>query len=405
MARMDTETFAWFYDKAEPPVMPISVSSTKREVTEPQSVMDANIFTILNNLLPKDVKEKSGSYFSATKPTAITAQGLDKDEVYLVNFGSIGGKVMNVYDKQWDNFFFDTRLCRGVLKYFSPALDENVWPLFIKRRRLYATNELGHLFYSWLRIDGYFDVEYQLNKFYAGDEVRIYTDYTGLQQKSQFTVMVFGIKSGWVAIPQDKIESVLNEYDWDWDSEYTRQYVKIVPRPDGQPAFRYTKVPPNYIKADLTWLNEPISKIRVIFKPLVKETNYIVRINRVELISGQETLEVVDTPDTGNPLEIIKLEPLKHGQDYSLDFAVYVKNKGDKTVKDAIAYVVDNKWLQMTLNNEDNSSWYRYNQDNPLYLGDIDPGATVKFYIRAINIDERPHSQDLVVVGIYPYSS
>jgi hypothetical protein len=408
MARMDTETFAWFFDKATPPKMPVTTPTPTT-----QTIGDKNIQTMLTKVAPKlqDILGLSStdtskilSSLNNVNPNII-ATGLDNDEVYLVRFGGIGGKVMNVYDRQWDNFYFDTRVCKDVLKYLLPSVSEHLHPMFIKRRRLYTTNAPGHLFYAWLRINGLFDVEYQLNDFYQVDEVRIYADYTVLQQWQQVEVQVFGIKSGWITIPQDNMTSIINETDWLWDSEYTRQYVKIIPTPEGQLKYSYSKCPPNYIKVDLTSIGEPISKIRVRYKPLESEVNYIARINKVEAITTQQTLNVYETADSTTPLEIIKLEPIQTGQEYSQEFAVYVKNTGDYPVTDVIAYVMDNQWLEMTLDDSNPDSWIRYNQDNPLQLGTLNPGDVVKFYIRGVNIDERPHIQDLVVLGVYPYKT
>jgi len=405
MARMDTETFAWFYDKAEPPKMPVTtpISSTSTIGDKNISVMLASNAEKLKSILGLDSDYVSAILSKSKSSHDSLATGIDNDEVYLVRFGGIGGKVMNVYDKQWDNFYFDTRVCKDVLKYMNVAVEEGLFPMFIKRRRLYVANAPGHLFYAWLRIDGLFDVEYQLNDFYQVDEIRIYADYTVLQQWQQIEVEVFGIKSGWIKISQDNISPIVNETDWLWDSEYTRQYVKLIPTPEGQLKYSYSKCPPNYVKVDLSSLNEPISKIRVRYKPLESEVNYVARINKIEAITYQETLNIFDTADSTTPLEIIKLEPITTSQTNTPEFAVFVKNRGDYPVTDVIAYVVDNQWLQMTLDNSNPDSWVRYDQDNPLNLGTLNPGDVVKFYIRGLNIDERPHAQDLVVLGVYPY--
>ena len=405
MARMDTETFAWFYDKAEPPKMPVTtpISSTSTIGDKNLSVMLASNAEKLKSILGLDSDYVSAVLSKSKNGYNSLATGIDNDEVYLVKFGGIGGKVMNVYDKQWDNFYFDTRVCKDVLKYMNVAVEEGLFPMFIKRRRLYVANAPGHLFYAWLRIDGLFDVEYQLNDFYQVDEIRIYADYTVLQQWQQIEVEVFGIKSGWIKISQDNMSPIINETDWLWDSEYTRQYVKLIPTSEGQLKYSYSKCPPNYVKVDLSSLNEPISKIRVRYKPLESEVNYVARINKIEAITYQETLNIFDTADSTTPLEIIKLEPITTSQTNTPEFAVFVKNRGDYPVTDVIAYVVDNQWLQMTLDNSNPNSWVRYDQDNPLNLGTLNPGDVVKFYIRGLNIDERPHAQDLVVLGVYPY--
>jgi len=407
MARMDTDTFVWFYDKAVPPAMPYTKFGINKPPTtqeENQSVGDFNLNQLLSidfNKL-KEITGESELRYGGSSPVQ-TATGLDNDEIYMAYFGGIGGKVMNIYDKQWDNFYFDTTICRDVLKFMGSLVDQDLWPLFIKRRRLYTANAPGHLFYAWLRIDGLFDVEYQLNDFYQVDEIRVYADYTVINQWQNVDIEVYAIGYGWVKIPKDKFEPIVNEIDWLWDSEYTRQYVRIIPTPSGLPKFQYTKIPPNYIKIDVSYLGQPISKIRVRYKPIESETNYIARINRVEAISRQEILNAFDTADSNEPLEIIKLEPIKSDQEYSPEFAVFVKNRGDYPVKDVKVWVVDNQWVQMTLDNTQPDSWVRYHQDNPLNLGDMNPGDVKKFYIRGMNIDQRPHTQDLVIVGVYPF--
>jgi len=340
-ARMDVDTFVWFLDKKFPPVPPI----------------------------------KGSKLTSAT--------GIDSNETYMYELGGIGGKVMNVYEKQWDNFFFDMTVTQDVLKYFGNVVSQKLWPTVLRRRRLYTINHLGHLFYSWLRIDGEYDVEYQFNDFYQGSEIRIYGDYTFLQNSENLLIR-------------------------DWDGEYARQYVRMFIDATDNVAYQYSTQPPNYMSVNLfaaTGKNRPISKINVSYKNLAKPYNYMSRINKVELMTDQTTLASYDSAPAVTPLSIVHIDPLMVDETYSNEFAVFVKNTGDQTVKDVYAYSFDNTWLQFSLDPGVTTSWTIRTQKNPFFLAsEVLPGNEVIFYIRAVNIDQRPHVQDLVVKGVYPYS-
>jgi hypothetical protein len=366
MARMDVDTFTWFLDKRYAPEPPIAGS------------------------------------------TLMSATGIDNNETYMYELGGISGKVMNVYEKQWDNFFFDMRATQDVVKEFEAIVSDKLWPTVLRRRRLYTINHLGHVFYSWLRIDGIYDVEFQLNDFYQGTEIRIYGDYTYLQNWDETFISVFDINAGWVELDQAHYTPITNEIGWDWDGEYARQYVRMFIDTTGHVAYQYSTQPPNYLSVDLPAAlgnNSPISKIRVTYRNKPKPYNYMSRINKVELVTDQTILASYDDVSNTTPLSIVHIDPLTVDENYSNEFAVFVKNTGDETVKDVYTYAFDNEWLQFTLDPSDDTSWTIRTQETPFFLAaEILPGDDFVFYIRAVNIDQRPHMQDLVVKGVYPYT-
>lgn len=364
-ARMDAETFTWFLDKKDPPEPP----------------------------LPK-MKLKAAS-------------GVDQNEIYMYQLGSIAGKVMNVYERQWDNFYFDMTITNDVVKNFQAVIDKNLWPTIIRRRRLYTINSFGHVFYAWLRIEGKFDVEYQLNDFYQGDEVRIYGDYAFLQQWDNAKVSVFTINNGWVEIDQSNLTPITNETGWDWDSNFMRRYRREFVGATGDIQVQYSKVPPNYLSVDLDSAigDVPISKIRVFFQNDPKPYNYMSHINRVELITNQVIMAAYDDPNSASPLTIVHIEPLSPEQDYSNEFAIYVRNDGSDTAREVQTYVMNNEWVQFTKDPNDQTSWTIRDENHPFWLEDeLLPGTVTRFYVRAVNIDMRPHLKDLVVKAIYPFS-
>lgn len=365
MARMDTETFTWFADKLEAPEPPVGTESL------------------------------------------ISASGVDQNEVYLYNLGGISGKVMNVYEKQWDNFFFDMRTTSKVAQAFSAIIPKKLWPTVVRRRRLYTQNHVGHLFYSWLRIDGEYDVEFQMQDFYQGDEIRIYGDYDYLQNWDNTYVSVFTIGSGWVDLDQSHYTPTINEVDWDWDGAYTRRYIRQFVDASGHVVTQYSKLPPNYLSIDLNAAlggDIPISKIRVKYKNKKRPYNYLTHINRVELITTQTILAGYDSPSSASPLIIVHIQPMTVDENYSNEFGITVKNTGSKPVKDVTTYAWDNDWIQFSLNPADPNSWTIRDQDNPfLITSELSAGGQITFYIRAVNIDLRPHIKDLVIKGIYAY--
>jgi N-acetylneuraminic acid mutarotase len=374
MARMDTKSFVWFLDKKSSPADPITGE------------------------LPK-----------AGAPAGLTsAAGVDGNEVYMYSLGSISGKVMNVYEKQWDNFFFDMRATSSVVKYFSSILSQKMWPSLIRRKRLYIINHLGHVFYSWIRIDGYYDVEFQLQDFYQGDEIRIYCDYDYLQNWENTSIDVFTITNGWQTINQSYMTPHENEVDWDWDGNYTRQFVRIFLDPFGLPKYQYSKCPPNYLSANLvTSINSmPISKIRVQFKNTPRPYNYMTRISKVELITNQTLLAAYESIDAVQPMDVIFIEPLVITEYSSNAFAVTIRNTNDKVLKDVIAYAYNNDWIQFTATPDIETSWARKTPENPFYVAkSMSEGGDARFYIRGINVSERPQSKDLVIKGVYPYEA
>jgi N-acetylneuraminic acid mutarotase len=377
MARMDTEKFLWSFDKSLPPADPITI-----EVPE---VGDSTTYS----------------------PGLAAATGVDNDEIYMYELGGISGKLMNVYEKQWDNFFFDMTATSGVVKYFSSIIGKKMWPSLVRRKRLYIINHLGHIFYSWLRIDGEYDVEFQLHNFYQGNELRIYCDHTFLMNWTNINVQVLTINSGWRTVPQNCMQSVENEIDWGWDSNYTRRYVRIVIDAFGAPKYQYSKCPPNYLSIDLIEAigQTPVSHIRVSYKNTPKSYNYLSRINKVELITLQEHLTEYEYEGSTTPVDVLEIESITIDESYSEYVTVALKNTGSETIRDVIAYVFNNDWLQFSATPTVEDSWIRCNPSLPFNVAaSIDSGAYATFYIRGINITDRPQVQDMVIRGVYPFA-
>jgi len=367
IARMDTNTFVWYLDKSSAPLPPT-----------------------------KGAKLIAGSELS-------------NQELYLYDLGGISGKVLNIYEQQWDNFFLDMRKTSSVSTSFPSVVENKLWPTFLRRKRMYTMNQLGHILYTWLRIDGVYDVDFQLQDFYDGSEIRIYGDYTLIQNDLNIVVQVFGVTSGWVTIPNTSYSTVINETGWDWDGDYTRRYVHMFIDAQGNVAHKYATLPPNYVSVNLlTGLpsQQPISNIRIYYKNTPSNSNYVSHINQVELISNQTIVDSYDTALGTVPLAIVHMEPLTINDEYSNQFAVYVKNEGDNPATNVVMYAFGNTWIQFNLNPTlTPDAWTIRDENNPFPVATtINPGGSVIVYIRAVNIDERPHSTDLVVRGVYAFA-
>jgi len=382
MARMDLNTFSWFLDKSEAPKDDTSI--------------------LLGMVNSRGEEETNIEQIKA-------CSGVDGEFCYLYELGGIAGKVMNVYERQWDNFYFDMRLTSAVAKQFPDMVNQKLWPAVLKRKRIYTMNHVGHLHYSWLRIDGEYDVEFQLEEFTRVDQVRVYGDYNLTNNFSNVEIKIFDISNGWVSISGDDIDVVVNEIDWDWDGISTRRYVRTFTTGTGDTGYQYSKIPPNYVVADLTSIFGaplPISKVRVYYKNPVRPYNFTSRINKVELLTEQDIIAAYDSPESVTPLDVLYLEPLEVGSEYSNVVGVVIKNNNTDPVTQVIAYLHDNDWLQFTLTPEDDESWGIKTQSSPLAVtNELSSGGQIQFYIRAINIDDKPHTKDLVVRGIYPYEA
>jgi hypothetical protein len=367
MARMDTNTFVWYLDKEEAPQPP-------------------TIGSVL-----------------------VAGSEIENDDVYLYDLGGVSGKVLNVYEKQWDNFFLDMRNTSKVAVDFKSVIEHKLWPTFLRRKRMYIMNQLGHIFYTWLRIDGQYDIEFQLQDFYDGSEIRIYGDYTLLQNKNNIILQVFGINSGWVTINSSNYTTVTNEIGWDWDGDYSRRYVHMFIDSMGNTAYNYSELPPNYVSVNLVagmGGSEPISKIRVAYKNVPEDYNYMSRINKVELISDQNIVDAYDTDVSLTPLSIVHIEPITIDDEFSNQFAVHIKNTGDHPATNVMVYAYGNTWIQFNVNPTlYPDGWTIRNETNPFIVSEtINPGLSAVVYIRAVNIDSKPHSTDLVVKGVYAFA-
>ena len=366
IARMDTNTFVWYLDKATAPTPPTAGASLT-----------------------------AGSELSS-------------QDMYLYDLGGVSGKVMNIYEKQWDNFFIDMRQTSNVATSFPQVIEKKLWPTFLRRQRMYIMNQLGHIFYTWLRIDGIYDVDFELQDFYQGDEIRIYGDYTLIQNVSNLIVQVFGINSGWVTLNTLAYSSVINQISWDWDSDYTRRYVYQFIDQNGNTAYNYSTLPPNYVSINLAagmGTTEPISNIRVTYRNVPSPSNYVSHINQVQLISDQTIVDSYSTQLSTTPLSIINIQPLVVSDSYSNQFAVFIKNDGDHPATNVVVYMLGNTWLQFNANPTTTPNAWSINDENtpfPVALS-IDPGSYAIVYIRAVNIDSNPHTADLVVKGIYAF--
>ena len=363
LARMSTDSFTWFADKTQPPASP--------------------------------VKHTVGG-------TLMSAALVDQDEVYLYKIGGISGKVLNIFDKQWDNFFFDLRNVSKVVDYFGDIVDKALWPVLVKRRRLYIINHLGHVYYAWLRLDGKYDIEFQLQDFYHASEIRIYGDYEFLNQAPErLRVQIFTVNGTWIEIPSSDFNVVINEAGWDYEGDYIRRYRREFVNASGDIQVQYSFCPPNYVQVPISPATA-ISKVRVSYSNEPQPYNYVTRINKVEVLTDQTILALYDSPSAPSPMLQVDLEPITIGDDFTAAFAVYVRNNGTTHARDVIAYVYGNKWVQFTDDVTDPDSWRIADERHPFQVAtDIPPGTYVRFYVRGVNIDLRPHINDLVVKGVY----
>ena len=84
---------------------------------------------------------------------------------------------------------------------------------------------------------------------------------------------------------------------------------------------------------------------------------------------------------------------------------MYIRNDGDTPATNVVIYAYDNDWIQFNLNPTlypDN--WTIRDQSNPYpVINSLNPGSSTTVYVRAVNIDSRPHNKDLVVKGIYTF--
>lgn len=372
VVRMDTETFTWFVDKRTAPESPIPTTATSS-----------------NNIVE------------------YCATNYDDFEIYKLYLGGIAGKYLNLYYRQWDNFFFDLRAVDKVVEYMKDFVEENLYPVVVKRKRLYLQNHLGHMFYSWVRVDGYYDVEYGMEDFYDAQKVRIYTDRLGIEQINNFVVSVFALKGGWKTIPVENYFSVMQQTDWGWDGEYTRRYVRDYME-NGLLTRAYTTLPPIYIDVPITEQTngEPISKVRVQFSTENKEMNYMVRVNKVDVIDTQSEIAVYDNiGGNGNRLDIVHLEPIAINNDYTITFTIGVQNIESQTLTDCYAYMVNNKWLQFSVTGADGTFVLATEKTPFKFATSIAPGVIEHFFVRGMNLDNKPHIGDIVIKGYYPYTN
>lgn len=322
-------------------------------------------------------------------------------ELYIVGLGTIEGKVMNLYYSQWDNFYMDLRLHSETLRYLGEFVEKSLYPISIFRKRLYTFNHLGHIYYSWIRIDGYFDVVYNLEKYYDGKEIRIYTDLTGLDisQYNRFDVYYHTL-SGWKQADKNTYQRIINETDWDWDGEYTRRYVRLINDGSGNYVKSYTKLPNNYIKIPIPQSDIPISAIRVAFKPKPSELSYIVRINRIDLIDTDTELAFVRSLVDDTIQYDIKLEPITSNDEYTTTYLATLMNVSNKVAKNVYVYIKGNREFQFS---PDGNTWYIPNEKNPLFLVEtLGINGKVQFFIRGMNIDNKPKIKDLIVLAVFP---
>jgi len=318
---------------------------------------------------------------------------------------------LNLYYRQWDNFFFDLRPVNKVVEYMKDFVEEGLYPVVVKGKRLYLQNHLGHMFYSWVRVDGEYDVEFGMEDFYDAQKVRIYTDYEGIEQIDNFSVSVFSLKEGWKEIPSENNFPVVQEQDWGWDGEYARRYVRDLIQ-NGSLVRQYSKKPPIYIDVPIVEQTngDPISKIRVKFSTDNKEVNYMVRINNIDVIDTSNEIAVYDNNQgSGNRLDVVHLEPVAVNEDRTMTFIIGVQNTESKTLNDCYAYMVDNKWLEFATadsGGDADEDFVLATEKTPLKFADsIAPGVVEYFYVRGMNLDNKPHIGDIVIKGYYPYNN
>jgi hypothetical protein len=127
------------------------------------------------------------------------------------------------------------------------------------------------------------------------------------------------------------------------------------------------------------------------------------RINKVELLTTQTIVNAYDSALSETPLSIIHIEPITVDDVFSNQFAVHIKNMGDTPATGIIIYAYDNDWIQFNLDPTlFPNAWTIRDQNDPLPVASIiEPGMSAIVYIRAVNIDSRPHTKDLVVKGVY----
>ena len=211
IAKLDVNSFTWFIDNEVPPVRPFE---------------------------------------SKTPTVSRTDIDVSSDEVYRFFIGGIGGQFYNLFYKQWDNFFFDLRKTNRIVNLFKSILENNLYPSFVKRKRLYVWNHLGHIYYNWIRIDGMYDVEYQLLDFYDVKDARIYTDLEGLNQYDNWELEVFRLNGGWTNITTAISDS--DHPEWDSQSSYVIDSTVVfnetlykAVNDISEPASESSNIPPN----------------------------------------------------------------------------------------------------------------------------------------------------------------
>ena len=344
------------------------------------------------------------------KPPKLTTYAIDKDtyDWYVFTLGSIFGKVQNLYHNQWDWFYFDLTPFTYTAYIYGGFVDNRLFPVVIKRRRLYLYNHIGTVWYSWVRVRGKLDITYSPNEFYDVDEIRIYTDQYGLAYKDSWEVSIYTIDGEWIDIPKDKMEVVINDNNWDWDWRF-RRYYKIYITDDGLIGKSYTKCPPNYIRIKLkekqddgTYnviiTDKPISFIRVKFAvPIEDETNKVVHLNRVETIKYEDKVGVVESPTSENALDIVYFEPITTDELETQVYQFYVKNLSDKPMYDVKVWINNNHSFLLS---KDGNEWKYHDKDNPLKVADVlQPNEVASFLIKGVNVDDMPKDGLMVVVG------
>jgi len=368
IAKFDTEKYAWFVEK---------------------------------KLLPQDAYKLIDE--ENEKVLALPAYDRLNNELYFVRLGDIWGKYINLYYMQYDNFYFDLRYFKKTTEYIGEFIDKGLYPINIKRSRLYTFNHLGHIYYSWIRIDGYFDVTFITDEFYKTDEIRVYGDVELVSQSDRVKVMVFEMNDGWIELdtnPNVVKETVIKEPDWIWESDYTRRYYRLIVSPTGDVVKAVTKVPDNYIKYDIRSLaNRNISRIRVIIDPKDKDVNYVMHLNKIDSYSDTSNIFITRTESDTTPLEILHIQPLNADIKETPTYIAYIRNNAQSAVRNVQLYVVDN--VDILLSKDGNAFDY-HDQNNPLLVIDeIPAGGVVPFYFKVVNVFKQPIERYLVVKGIY----
>lgn len=322
-------------------------------------------------------------------------------ELYITGLGTIEGKVMNLYYSQWDNFYLDLRLFSETLNYFGEYIDKSIYPLAIFRKRAYFFNHLGHIYYTWIKIDGRFSVEYDMERFYDGKEIRIYGDDEILNQNQRIDIEYYSMNGGWKKITDKSIYQVIrNETDWQWDGEYTRRYIRIVSLPSGGYGKQYTKVPNNYVKIPIPQNDIPISSIKVSFVPERRDRNYIARINRIDFVDVDNEVIFIRSMNDDTQVFSIHLEPITTNDQYTQVYIATIKNVSNKVIRNVEVYITGNKEFQFSL---DENNWNISDEKNPLLVAStLGINGKAQFYIRGINIDNKPKLKKIVVRCIIP---